>query len=239
MITVGLASIFSRPVLVMNTLPPPKQPTPLKRPAPLLVALPWLLTSVVAFLALFVWGSSLAWHFNDLSIYQIFPVLGLLAWSIMWSHYIANFLRDSIIGGRKPAEYFRFTGYAVLILIVLHPGLLIYQRFRDGFGLPPGSYETYVAPSMAWITLLGTLSLLVFLAYEFKRWYENLKWWKYVVSAGDIAMLAIFYHGLELGTQLHVQWFRYVWYFYGICLAAVLLVKYLPKLQQPTPSSSR
>jgi hypothetical protein len=203
------------------------------------LALPWLLTAIVSLLALFVWGDSLAWHFSGLSTYQIFPVLGLLAWSIMWSHYMTNFMRSSFMHGKKMPEYFRFTGYAVLVLIVLHPGLLIYQRFRDGFGLPPKSYETYVAPGMGWITLLGSVSLLVFLAYEFKRWYENRKWWKYVVSAGDVAMLAIFYHGLELGTQLHVQWFRYVWFFYGICLVAVLLVKYLPKLQHQAPSPSR
>lgn len=200
-------------------------------------AAPWVLTTVVSLLALYVWASSLAWNFSGLSIYQIFPVLGLLAWSIMWSHYMAGSWRKRMLPAGSLKDYFRITGYAVLMLILLHPGLLIYQRFRDGFGLPPKSYETYVAPSMAWITLLGSVSLLVFLAFELHRWFRNRKWWKYVVYAGDAAMVAIFYHGLQLGTQLRVPWFRWVWWFYGISLIAVLALTYVPKLQQRHPVS--
>lgn len=210
-----------------------------KNEADLRLLVPWLLTTAVGLLALYVWASSLAWNFSELSVYQIFPALGLLAWSIMWAHYMTMLLRENVLRGCHLSNYFRLTSYAVLILLLLHPGLLIYQRFRDGFGLPPKSYETYVAPGMGWITLLGTVSLLTFLAFEFHRWYSKRSWWKYVVSAGDIAMLAIFYHGLELGTQLRVSWFRYVWWFYGICLVAVLLVKYLPKLQQSTGSQAQ
>jgi hypothetical protein len=194
---------------------------------------PWLLTAAVSLLAIYVWGSSLAWNFDGLSIYALFPVLGLLAWSIMWSHYMAMYWRQRLLTEDSLKDYFRLTGYAVLVLLILHPGLLIYQRFRDGFGLPPHSYETYVAPSMAWITLLGTVSLLVFLAYELHRWFSGRSWWKYVVYAGDAAMLAIFYHGLELGSQLHVAWFRWVWWFYGICLVVAIVLVRVPKLQQP------
>jgi len=200
---------------------------------------PWLLSAVVTILAIYVWGSSLAWHLSGLSIYQIFPVLGLMAWSIMWSQYMVSFWQSRAGTKVRLGDYFRYTGYAVLLLIVLHPGLLIYQRFRDGFGLPPHSYETYVAPSMAWITLLGTVSLLVFLAFELRRWFGDRPWWPYVANAGDVAMLAIFYHGLKLGTQLHVEWFRYVWWFYGLCLAAALIQKYLAKLHRRNPNAPR
>ena len=124
-------------------------------------------------------------------------------------------------------NYFRYTGYAVLAAIVLHPGLLVYQLFRDGRGLPPSSYEHYVAPGLAWVTLLGTASLLAFLAFELHRWYGRTSWWKYVITAGDIAMVAIFYHSLRLGTQLKGGWFRWVWWFYGLSLAVVLVRKYM------------
>lgn len=187
------------------------------------------LSLTVSALAIIVWGNSLQWHLAHLSAYQLFPVLGLVAFSLMWSHYISGFLNRTWFKDVNLANYFRITGYAVLGLIVLHPGLLIYQRFRDGFGLPPGSYESYVAPGMGWITLLGTVSLLIFLAYELKRWYEQRSWWRYVAYAGDAAMFAIFYHGLRLGNQLQTGWFRYVWWLYGITLAAVLLHKYTTK----------
>jgi hypothetical protein len=192
----------------------------------------WTLTTVVNILALYIWGYSLGWDFHSLSPYLIFPVLGLLAFSIMWSHYVVGKVRELISPETELKRFFAWTGYAVLVLILLHPGLLIYQRFRDGYGLPPGSYTSYVAPSMKWIALLGTVSLLIFLSFELKRWFEKKPWWPYVLSLNDIAMLAIFYHGLKLGTQIHVEWFRYVWWFYGITLIAVLAHKYSVLIRQ-------
>lgn len=190
----------------------------------------WSLSVSVCLLALVAWAMDYGWHILPFSLYQLFPLLGLLAFSIMWSHYISAALRD-ITGTDKRlfARYFRLTSYAVLILICLHPSLLIYQRFRDGFGLPPGSYESYVAPGLGWITLLGTVSLAVFIAFEFHRKFGNRKWWHYVQDASDPAMLAILYHGLRLGGQLQQGWFRYVWLFYTLTFIAVLVRKYIKR----------
>ena len=188
----------------------------------------WALTLIVVLLAFTSWGMDNGWRFGHLSIYRIFPLLGLTAYSIMWSHYMAATVRqlmglDIIVLKR----YFMLTSYVVLVLICLHPGLLEYQRFRDGYGLPPGSVFSYVGHHLAWLTLLGFVSLLVFLTYELHRWYKERPWWKYVVIAGDLAMLAIFYHGLRLGSQLnHNGWFRTVWWFYGLSLLVVLLRKW-------------
>ncbi|MGC1177068.1 MAG: hypothetical protein WA843_03270, partial [Candidatus Saccharimonadales bacterium] len=116
---------------------------------------------------------------------------------------------------------------AVLIFICLHPSLLIYQRFRDGYGLPPHSYESYVAPGLGWVTLLGSISWLIFIAYEFRRKFGQRSWWHYVEKAGDVAMLAIFYHSLRLGSQLQPgSWLRVIWWFYGLTLVAVLIYNY-------------
>lgn len=199
-------------------------------PPSLLLYMPWVLTSAVSVLALYVWGSSLEWQFSGLSVYQLFPVLGLLAFSIMWSHYMAGAMKKTFLEGADLQRYFDWTGYVVLVAIVLHPGLLAYQRFRDGFGLPPGSETGYVGQGMAWIVVLGMVSLLVFLAFELHRWYKDRSWWKYVVAAGDLAMIAIFYHGLELGTQTHIRWFRDVWWFYGVTLIAEIIFKYIYQL---------
>ena len=193
----------------------------------------WSLTALAAALAIIVWGQDFNWHVS-FDAYLIFPVLGLVAYSVMWSHYMAGTARQ-LLGIDKDAlkEYYKWTGFIVLALICLHPGLLIYQRFRDGFGLPPHSYETYVAPGLGWVTLLGTASLLVFLAYEFHRKFGKRSWWHFVTEAGDVAMLAIFYHGLKLGLQLQHGWFRYVWWFYGITLVAVLIHSYSKKYLLP------
>jgi hypothetical protein len=192
--------------------------------------LPWTLTGVVSAIAIGVWGNSFGWQAQAINAYQFFPVLGLLGFSIMWSHYMAGEMKRTFLK-TDLTDYFRITGYAVLIAILLHPGILIYQRFRDGFGLPSGSYATYVAPGMAWITLLGTVSLMVFLAYELKRFFGEKRWWVYLAGLGDIAMLAIFYHGLRLGSQLQGGWFRSIWILYGLTLVIAICHKYFALYQ--------
>ena len=198
----------------------------------------WSLAFTVSALAFISWGSDNGWQLRGLSVYQVFPLLGLLAFSIMWSHYISGTIRQLLgLEFSVLSRYFRLTSYAVLYLLLLHPGLLIYQRFRDGYGLPPGSYQSYVAPAMSWLTLLGTVCLLAFLAFEFHRLYRQRSWWHYVTKAGDLAMLGIFYHGLRLGSQLSQSgWYQTVWWFYGLSLIVVLVRKYYLEYFRTKPS---
>lgn len=187
---------------------------------------------VVTALAIIVWGQSNRWHVWPISTYQFFPVLGLVAFSLMWSHYVAGGVARYLkLNPTILRSYYTSTGWIVLVLICLHPSLLIYQRFRDGAGLPPHSYESYVLPGLGWVTLVGTASLLVFLAYELKRFYEDRAGWRYILYLVDVAMLGIFYHGLRLGTQIQQGWFRTVWWFYGVSLVGLLTYKYLYKLK--------
>jgi hypothetical protein len=194
-------------------------------------AFAWGLASAVCAAAFIAWGNSNFWNFSHLNAYQIFPLLGLLAFSLMWTHYVIGTLKEFTTSHQDALkDYYRWTGYAVLALICLHPGLLIYQLFHDGAGLPPGSYEKYVAPGLGWVTLLGTASLLIFLAFELHRVFGKRSWWHYVVDLSDLAMLAIVYHGLRLGSQLQRGWFHYVWWLYAIVLAAILIRKYAVRL---------
>lgn len=193
----------------------------------------WALCGLVSVLAVLAWGNDYDWHVWPLNAYVLFPVLGLLAFSLMWTHYVVGTVTDlAEVDEKNLKSYFRYTGWVVLFLICLHPGLLIYQLFIDGAGVPPLSYERYVAPGLGWITLLGTASLLVFLAFEAHRWFEKKPWWHYVVDASDFAMLAIVYHALKLGTDLNQGWYLYVWWFYAITLAMVLIRKYYLRLSK-------
>jgi hypothetical protein len=189
----------------------------------------WSVSLLVSALAIYAWGKTSGWHLS-LSPYQLFPLLGLLAFSLMWAHYVAGFVRQRLqVEKAVLSGYFEKTSLAVLILLFLHPGLLIYQRFRDGYGLPPHSYETYVAPGLGWVTLIGTVSWCIFIAYEFRRKFENRKWWQYVAMAGDFAMLGIVYHSLRLGDQLQTGWYRGVWFGYAIILVLILINNYYLK----------
>lgn len=127
--------------------------------------------------------------------------------------------------------YSEVTSFVVLICILLHPGLLSWQLWRDGLGLPPGSEWKFVGEGLKVAVTLGMISWFAFLAYELRRWYAKKSWWKYVQYASDIAMLLIFYHALRLGSQIRHGWYRGVWWFYGLTLVASLIYIYYTKYQ--------
>lgn len=187
----------------------------------------WSLALMVSLISIYAWGVYREWNITHYSSYTLFPLLGLLAFGLMWTHYVMGTIRDLLKVNEKVLKpFYAWTGYAVLFLICLHPGILIIQRFLDGAGLPPGSYKTYVAPSLAWVTLLGSACLLIFLAFELHRFFEKRTWWHWVVDASDFAMLAIAYHGLVLGRTLSQEWFKVIWFIYASTLLIVIIRKY-------------
>ncbi len=187
----------------------------------------WLLSIFVAALAFISWGQRIAWNTSNISSYSLFPLFGLLAFSIMWSHYI-------VAAGKKfhglesnvTKKYFEITSLVVLFAICVHPGIFWWQLWRDGFGLPPLSYWHYLGEPMHWFGTLGTIALLTFLAYEFRRKFNKKPWWKYVQYASDGAMILILVHSLKLGGNLQMGWLRDIWYFYGVTFIAALFYLY-------------
>lgn len=195
----------------------------------------WGVSLGAVLLAIFAWGMSYDWEISSLSTYQLFPLFGLLAFSLMWGHYVAAALRLHFgIDKAVLKQYFEVTSLAVLAAILLHPGLLAWQLWRDGLGLPPGSELNYVGESMKMTVLLGMIALVVFLAYEFRRVYDQKPWWKYVQYASDAAIMLIVIHSLRLGTHLQTGWFKSVWYFYAITLVISIAYIYYRKATNKT-----
>lgn len=201
-----------------------------------LVPLAWTLSMAVSIIGVVAWIQFFHGRVGHVSSYQLFPLFGLLAFSLMWSHYIVAALRVYLGVERERLHiYFEATSWAVLVALLLHPGLLVWQLWRDGFGLPPESYlRHFVAPELAWVALLGTMSLFIFLAFELRRWFEQRSWWWSVSLAGDIAMLAIFYHGLRLGSQLQTGWLRTLWFGYGMSYLIALVYLYIRRFRART-----
>lgn len=199
-----------------------------------LTAAAWTLSLTVAALAVIAWGGDLRWNFAQLSVYQLFPLLGLLAFSLMWAHYPVSALRRAgRVDPRATGPYFSATGWMVLALIVLHPGLLVWQLGHDGFGWPPGSYlYHYVAPGLRISALVGTVCFFIFLAFELHRFFGQRPWWRLVGYATDLAMLGIFYHSITLGTDLQGGWLRGLWWFYGVSLVVLIIYNRAGDLQE-------
>lgn len=184
----------------------------------------WLLGTLTLLATVSVW-SQVRLGQEELSLYDIFPLLGLAAFGLMWTHYIAGALRRYFALPREASEpYNKITGWFVLILILLHPSLFFVQLWLDGLGLPPASYlEVYTTAITRVSLLLGTVALLSFLAFELHRIFKKAKWWPIIEYINIAAMFAIFYHGFILGGELNITWFRIVWVFYIITFVVAVV----------------
>lgn len=190
----------------------------------------WVLYALVTVIAVYAWGNQLNWNVDGLNSYTIFPLFGILAFSLMWVHYASGFIRDRWFPGESTKRSFRITSYLVLALILLHPTVLVIQLFLDGFGVPPTSYKQYVGEAgFIWV-ILGTLGLSGLLLFECKRWFSKKSWWKYVRVINDIAVLLIAIHSIKLGRHLQDGWFLYLWYFYIITIVLCIIRSYYKKL---------
>lgn len=191
----------------------------------------WLLSAVVTLTALIAWWTM--YNGRIVSTYQLFPLFGLLAFSLMWAHYMVAVAKMHTKADKNELKaYFEITSLVVLVAILLHPGLLIWQLWHDGFGLPPNSYLEFYGEGAKLAILAGTVSWAAFIAYEFRRKFKEKSWWKYVQYASDGAMILIFLHALRLGDHLQAGWFRFVWFFYGVTLVMALLYMYDDKLRK-------
>lgn len=187
----------------------------------------WILTVIVCALALLAWKESFGGVYATLTSYRLFPLFGLLAFSLMWTHYIVGAVRRACKVERAPlASYLEVTGWAALVFILLHPSVLILQLWRDGLGLPPNSYLNYVGPSLKWAVALGTFGFLFFLAFETKRWFSKKGWWPIIEYGNVVAMFAIIIHALALGSDLQAGWYRTVWLVYAATLFISICYQY-------------
>ncbi|HEY1085204.1 MAG TPA: hypothetical protein VGE34_00575 [Candidatus Saccharimonadales bacterium] len=178
----------------------------------------WLLGAFVCTLALVVWIDERSIGKEALGVYDLFPVFGLLAFGLMWSHYTFGSLRR-MLGRKKVAHdsYWVVSSGIVLALIVLHPLLLNYGLIRDGLGLPPASYASAYGGDAVYL-LLGTTALFIFLSYELHRWFKDRNWWRYIEWAQILAMVLIFIHGTNLGRETAEGWYRVFWWLLGLTL---------------------
>lgn len=177
----------------------------------------WLLGGLAVLFSLGTWGRALQWELDALSPYQLFPLFGLLAFSLMWTHYVIWALRV-YTDAPAVALYSRVSWLLVLVSLLAHPMIFHGALLSDGFGFPPGSYVAYVGQGFVWAVLLGTASWTAFMAYELKWWFQSRPWWRYILAANTVAMVGIFIHGLILGSDLQSGWPRAVWYGYGLSL---------------------
>lgn len=185
-------------------------------------SLSWLVVTGSIALVTIAWGNNVSWNITSLSAYQWFPLLGLIAWVTMAEHYYLGTIRILNPELKKPKYFKEITGAIVLASLILHPGILAYAQNKNGQGLPPNSFVNYVGEGLKLAVFLGTISLLIFLSFEFFDRMKNnafiKKHWIWVSISQSIAMTLIWVHAMRLGGVTGEGWFKFVWIFYGFSL---------------------
>lgn len=187
----------------------------------------WCLGAAVIALALAAWASARHPLDGSLDAYGIFPLFGIIAFSVMWTHYIMWAVRKATdVHPKKQTMYSLVSSSLVLALIIAHPLLSSIALWQDNFGLPPMSYLT-VYPGKELALLAAVIALSLLLVYELHRWYGDRKWWHWILDIQVIAMIAIFYHSLSMGAaELGLEWFRVIWWRYGATFVIAVLYIY-------------
>lgn len=179
----------------------------------------WFVGIGVTLLAVLAWGMNREVGDGDMSLLQIFPIFGLVAFGLMWSHYILGTLRR-LVGreNKKKDAYWVVSAGLVLALIILHPILLNAALIEAGYGLPLTSYFTAYGQYDGWYVVLGTVTLVLLLLFELHRWFKDRSWWKWVERIQIVAMIAIFIHATRLGGEIAHSWYAGLWWAMGLTL---------------------
>ncbi len=201
----------------------------------------WTLSLAVVSVSIIVWGESFNWSLSKLTAYKLFPVLGLLAFGLMWTHYIVAVLRHHLkLDKTTISSWYDSTSILVLVLILSHPLILMIQLSKDGYGFgTPAVANEYAPQDLKWAVYIASVALIIFLSYELRRWFKNRKWWLWIELLSDAGMVLIFIHGLKLGRHLQSGWFPAIWLLYGVTLIFSIIYLDILRFRQLTSKSNR
>lgn len=170
--------------------------------------------------AIWYWYDQRGGTLDNLDAFSLFPLLGLLALTMMWYHLMIAWVKRIWPDAYNYKAYYKLTGNIVLALILLHPILLFTKT---------AAYD-YVAPDNKIFVNFGVIALLIFLAYELKGFLKNTSLVKnnpeYIAAINRIGFILVYFHGLQLGQHLQSGWLRSLWLFYGVTTLAYFIYAY-------------
>jgi predicted heme/steroid binding protein len=177
-----------------------------------------VLNITVIVLAVAAWVGSIGSVISSLEIASLF---GVLAFSLMWVHYVVD------VSAPQDADSHDFQYYlsrgAVLLAIVTHPLLVNWYLLSQGFGYPPTSYESLLGAT-AWAVIIGWLALFAFVSFELRG--KITRFIPQILYANIIAMFLVLIHGFVAGMFVIDGWYLWVWFFYLFTFLAIAVYHY-------------
>ena len=173
----------------------------------------------VIVLAVIAWLGSIG---SAVSALEVASLLGVLAFSLMWVHYVVDVVAPKDEENTDDFQYYLSRG-VVLLAIVTHPFLINWYLLSQGFGYPPTSYEGLLGAA-AWAVLLGWAALTAFVLFELRG--KLTRFIPKILYANIVAMFLVLIHGFVAGMVIINGWYVWVWSFYLVSFIAIAVYHY-------------
>ncbi|HEY1074328.1 MAG TPA: hypothetical protein VGE59_01340 [Patescibacteria group bacterium] len=193
------------------------------------------LATLVILLPILVWGSSLPRPLSQVSLYELFPVFGLLAFSIFWLQLL-GLLCKPYLTHLSLRPFFKWSSHAFMTFVIAHPLLLAIAQFNNHLGLPLQSFYDYVPSNLTGYINLAVIAFLVFVITEITGWIGNTPWIqkfaKPLEYVNYLTFFLVFWHSIHLGQHLQSGWLLTVWWFFvitGLPIITTLIIRDIKK----------
>jgi hypothetical protein len=173
-----------------------------------------VLAPIVAHIRNVSWGESSL-------IAAIFPIFGLLAFTLLWLHAISGVFEEKLREILDFDAFVHWTASLILFSMLAHPLLLlILIKFKISL-----LFNDDIA--------LGALGLLLLLSYDFFKPFKKSgsfsRHWNKILIVSNIGFVLTFFHSLELGSDLQTGFMHSLWLFYGVTAILALIYTYAVK----------
>jgi len=186
-----------------------------------------LFCAIVMLIPVYFWLSLISWNLSSVNLYYLFPLLGMLAFSLMWIQTVVGTFDNKFGQIFSLERFYSITGLSVLILFVSHPLLASFAQWRSGSGLLLQSLFNLVESDNKIFLILGMTAFTIFILYEFvprlskfdiiRKIAPVFQWLSY------LGVILVWIHSINLGTHLQTGALKYIWMFYGISAIAMFL----------------
>jgi hypothetical protein len=188
----------------------------------------WLFVIAAVVYPLWAVISVTDWSNNDFKTFlqNIFPLLGILAASLLWVHSISGVFENWI---RKHINFDAFistTATIILISMLLHPILLL---ISFGFNLS----QIFTSFGHLDDIFIGLCALILLLSYDVGKYLKKhgsnffANNWNWILIISNVGFLLVFIHSLAIGGDLQSGAVRVVWKSYGITALLAIVYTYL------------
>lgn len=165
----------------------------------------------------------LDWTYANL-FQNLFPTFGILAFTLLWLHVAGAAFEPWLNRHINFETFVNNTSNLILFFFILHP-LLLFLSF--------GSLNSIYAVYNPLYVRLGAIGLLLLLTFDVGRALKRreffVRHWNKILIISTIGFIFIFFHSLNIGSDLQSGPLRFIWIFYGITAIISTIYTYLIK----------